>query len=123
MEFGNPKSGKKWLDRAGWGGLILLVVGMSLVAVPYFRYRVRHRAVTRPIDFSDPAFAEGDFFDSPEAAALSGWPAAAQARVLRTRFLTERRAEVLVDTVPSHPLAVFCERSDRGWIWTSDVDA
>lgn len=62
-------------------------------------------------------------FDSPEAAALSGWPPKAQARVVKVWMICETEAFVIVDTEPSHPMRVHCERVDGRWIWMSDITA
>ena len=58
--------------------------------------------------------------NSPEEAALSGWTTEWQAYVIETRYESESVARVLVDTVPSHPMLVTCERRDGKWDWTSD---
>jgi hypothetical protein len=62
----------------------------------------------------------GFVYDSPEEAALSGWTPAAEAYVIETRYEYEDVARVLVDTVPSHPMLVTCERRDGKWDWVSD---
>ncbi|MCA1696404.1 MAG: hypothetical protein LC749_17735 [Actinobacteria bacterium] len=63
---------------------------------------------------------EDEGYRTPEEAALSGWPSAARARVLRVSVRKDR-ATVLVDTVPSHPMRILCERrSDGLWEWVSD---
>jgi hypothetical protein len=65
------------------------------------------------VDLDDPAFA------TPEEAALAGWEAVSQARVLASR-VTGDFALVVVDTVPSHQMLVQCERSAEGWRWFAD---
>jgi hypothetical protein len=127
VALGIPKS-TGLFDDTGWVGVILFAAGMLSVEIPQFRRRAAASALASALarqerfDNSE-VFRDEDFFDSPEAAALSGWASVAQAHVLGTNYLSERSAEVYVDTVPSHPVAVICERSHRGWIWTRDVNA
>lgn len=60
-------------------------------------------------------------FDTPEDAALSGWPPPAMARVIDLRFENPSRARVLIDTTPSHPMLVTCDRDgDLRWHWVAD---
>jgi hypothetical protein len=62
-----------------------------------------------------------DGYATPEEAALSGWSPSAKARVVMVRA-GEEEAFVYVDTVPSHPMRVVCERrSDGRWEWVSDT--
>lgn len=111
-------------DDSGWFGVVLFGAGILCVEVPMYRRGAAVATAARQERFDNSeAFRDDDFFESPEAAALSGWAPAAKAHVLRTDHLSERSATVHVDTVPSHPMAVSCERTDRGWIWTSDVSA
>lgn len=58
-------------------------------------------------------------FDSPEEAALDGWPEAAQVKVISVE-IRGNRAEVVLDTDPSYPYWVYCQRSDEGWRLTVD---
>lgn len=58
-------------------------------------------------------------FDRPEDAALDGWPAAAQARVVSVE-IHGNRAEVVLDTDPHYPYWIYCQRSDEGWQVTVD---
>jgi hypothetical protein len=44
----------------------------------------------------------------------------AEATVVRVEYLDEDHAVVVTDTVPSHPMWNHCERTDRGWVFTSD---
>jgi hypothetical protein len=57
-----------------------------------------------------------DEHDTPEDAALSGWGPEWQARAIETRYESADRAVVLVDTTPSHPMEVICERIDGKWV-------
>jgi hypothetical protein len=61
-------------------------------------------------------------FDRPENAALAGWPAAAQARIISVE-IRGNRAEVVLDTDPHYPYWVYCRRSDAGWRITVDGNA
>jgi hypothetical protein len=65
--------------------------------------------------------AEG--FYSPEEAALSGWEPVSKARVVEARVESSDSVYVVVDTEPSHPMRVHCERINGRWLWTSDVTA
>jgi hypothetical protein len=60
-------------------------------------------------------------YDTPEEAALSGWQPVAQPRVVTVRVENETSVFVVVDTEPSHPMRVHCERINGRWFWTSDV--
>jgi hypothetical protein len=112
------------LNDAGWIGVVLFWAGMLGVAIPSFRRRAAEQALARQASFDRAEVSAGaDFFESPEAAALSGWEPVTQAHVIRTRYLNARQAEIVVDTVPSHPISVRCERLDPGWIWTYDISA
>ncbi|MBX3313300.1 MAG: hypothetical protein KF906_03180 [Actinobacteria bacterium] len=61
---------------------------------------------------------------SPAQAALAEWDAYpnAGAHVVRVTFEDEDHAIVVVDTVPSHPMWNYCERTPRGWVYTHDHD-
>jgi hypothetical protein len=52
--------------------------------------------------------------ETPEAAALSGWPTASQARV-RSVAVQGDRAEVVVDADPSWSSWVYCVRTRGRW--------
>jgi hypothetical protein len=56
-------------------------------------------------------------FDSPEAAALATWAStpSAHARVVSVDIRGDR-AEVVIDTDPSHPDWVYCVRRDGRWV-------
>ena len=58
-------------------------------------------------------------FDSPAEAALDGWPEAAHAEVIAVEIRGDR-AEVLLDTDPSYPYWVYCQRAGNGWRLTGD---
>lgn len=58
-------------------------------------------------------------FDRPKEAALDGWPAATDAKVVSVD-IRSNRAEVVVDTDPSYPYWVYCQRSGAGWRVTID---
>jgi hypothetical protein len=112
------------LDEAGWMGVALFAAGVLCVEIPWARRRALEAASKRQARFERAEVAAGSvFFDSPEAAALSGWRRIARAHVIRTKCVDERKAEVLVDTEPSCPVLVECERLGPGWIWTRDIDA
>lgn len=64
-----------------------------------------------------------DGFETPEEAAVSGWPEAAKPRILEVVRVRDDVVNVLVDTEPSHPMWVRCERGVSGWEWVSDVTA
>ena len=54
-------------------------------------------------------------YETPEEAALSGWATEWQAYVVETRYESDDLAKVLVDTEPSHPMLVTCERRGGRW--------
>lgn len=60
-------------------------------------------------------------FSSPEEAALAGWPAAANARVLRVERLSDSRVDVIVDTEPSYPMRVHCVKLRGLWFYEWDT--
>ncbi|HVM14822.1 MAG TPA: hypothetical protein VM287_10910 [Egibacteraceae bacterium] len=62
-------------------------------------------------------------FDSPEEAALSGWDPEWNARVLRVEIETADSVYVFIETEPSHPMRVHCQRMNGRWEWTSDSSA
>jgi hypothetical protein len=55
----------------------------------------------------------GDF-DSPEDAALAGWPPAARPRVVSVTVRGDR-AEVEIDMMPSYQYWVYCIRRNGRW--------
>jgi hypothetical protein len=59
----------------------------------------------------------GRGFETPEEAALSGWHnvASAQAHVVRVEVLDEDHVDVIVDTVPSHPMRNHTFRAEGRW--------
>jgi hypothetical protein len=57
----------------------------------------------------------GHGYDTPEAATLSRWTPEWQAYVIETRYESEDEATVFVDTIPSHPMEVICDRRDGKW--------
>jgi hypothetical protein len=59
-------------------------------------------------------------FGTPEEAAVSGWPEAAKPRVLQVARVSDDVMNVLVDTEPSHPMWVRCERGMSGWELVGD---
>ena len=59
-------------------------------------------------------------FATPEEAALASFPELALARVLKVKRRGDTRAEVLVDTEPSHPMLVYCERDGEQWLAVAD---
>lgn len=65
---------------------------------------------------------EARAFVTPEEAAMAEWDAYpnAQARVIRVEYTDEVNAVVITDTVPSHPMYNYCERTDRGWVYCGD---
>ena len=52
--------------------------------------------------------------DSPAAAALAGWPEAANGRVVAASVIGDR-AEVVLDTGPEYRYWVYCVRRDGQW--------
>jgi hypothetical protein len=62
---------------------------------------------------------------TPEEAALAGWSGAANAHVVRVEHCSDpefpARVWVFVDTDPSHPMRVSCERTDTGWVVVSEI--
>jgi hypothetical protein len=62
-------------------------------------------------------------YETPEACALAGWTPEWQARVIETEFASPDRAYVLVDTEPSHPMSVTCERRDGEWYEAGETSA
>ena len=56
----------------------------------------------------------GGGYDSPEDAALAGWPASAQARILSVDVRGDR-AEVVIDTDPSYPYWIYCVKVEGRW--------
>jgi hypothetical protein len=67
--------------------------------------------------------SEAAGFGSPEEAALSGWAPVSRARVIEVRAESPDSVCVVVDTEPSHPMSVHCERINGRWLWSSDVTA
>jgi hypothetical protein len=61
--------------------------------------------------------------DTPEACALAGWTPEWQARVIEVDRPSPDVARVLVDTVPSHPMRVTCERRDGLWYEGLEISA
>ena len=57
----------------------------------------------------------------PEDAALASYPPNAHARVIRVEAINQARADVIVDTRPSHPMRVFCLRRGGLWYETGDI--
>jgi hypothetical protein len=53
-------------------------------------------------------------FDSPEEAALAGWPEAAGVQVVSTSVVGNR-AEVVLDTNPDYRYWVYCVKRDGRW--------
>jgi len=62
-------------------------------------------------------------FDTPEEAALSGWTSVSKPRVIKRLRGSDVSVWIIVDTEPSHPMRVHCERVDGRWFWTEDVTA
>jgi hypothetical protein len=65
---------------------------------------------------------EIDGFKTPEEATLAEWDnlPKAEVRVLSVEYSDEDHAVVVTDTVPSHPMWNYCERTDAGWRFTHD---
>ena len=53
-------------------------------------------------------------FESPQEAALNGWPGSAKAHAVSVDVRGDR-AEVVIDTDPSYQYWVYCVRRDDGW--------
>jgi hypothetical protein len=62
-------------------------------------------------------------FDTPEEAALSGWSPVSKPRVVKRLRGSEVSVWIVVDTEPSHPMRVHCERIGGRWFWTGDITA
>jgi hypothetical protein len=66
-----------------------------------------------------------DGFDTPEEAALAGWPPSARAHVVRVERCSDPefpdRLLVFVDTEPSHPMRASCEVVDGRWVLVSEI--
>jgi hypothetical protein len=60
-------------------------------------------------------------YSSPEEAAISSYPPAASARVVRVEPLDDRHVDVIVDTNPSHLMRVHCEMEGGTWYVTGDI--
>jgi hypothetical protein len=60
-------------------------------------------------------------YDSPEEAALTGWEPGAGARILRSEVISDDRVDVIVDTEPSHPMRVHCQREGGLWRYVGDM--
>jgi hypothetical protein len=54
-------------------------------------------------------------YETPEECALAGWTPEWHARVIETEYASPALAYVLVDTEPSHPMSVTCERRGGEW--------
>ena len=60
-----------------------------------------------------------DVFSTPEAAALSDYPAAAKARVVQVRCSRGHDAAVVeITTEPDYPYFIHVERTPKGWMQT-----
>jgi len=58
---------------------------------------------------------------TPEEAALAEWPPGSGAQVLRTEQLDSLHVDVVIDTVPSHPMRVHCYKIDEVWYCGGDI--
>ena len=56
----------------------------------------------------------GEGFDSPEVAALAGWPDAAQPRVVSVK-VAGTRAEVVIEVGPAYRYWVYCVQREGRW--------
>jgi hypothetical protein len=63
--------------------------------------------------------AERLSFDSPEEAALAGWPTGSHVRVLSVEIRGDR-AEVVLDTKPHCPYWMYCMKTAGRWRITVD---
>lgn len=106
----------------GWYGVVAVLAGILVVQVPAYRQDQARWDATADSRYRERLASEVSGFPTAEAAVLATWPARADARVVATRLVGSRTAEVTVDTVPSRPVTVRCERIDSGWVWTEDVD-
>jgi hypothetical protein len=61
----------------------------------------------------------GDGYETPEEAALAGWPPTALARVVRVEKKAEDRADVIVDTDPRYFMRAQCRR--YGGLWYEEA--
>jgi hypothetical protein len=110
---------------AGWLGVALFLIGLLCVEIPLMRHQRALDARARQLRNEEAEIAAGTtFFATPEEAALSAWDSTAKAFVVSKRLVGENVAEVVVDTSPSRPVVVRCERFGSGWCWTeSEVSA
>lgn len=60
-------------------------------------------------------------YATPEAAAVSSYPPAAGAHVMRTEFIDTDHVDVIIDFASSHPMRCHCERTIEGWIEVGDI--
>jgi hypothetical protein len=61
-------------------------------------------------------------FATPEEAALGGYSLGAEAFVVSVWMIDDWHADVIVDTVPTHPVTVTCGRNlDGTWIELSSA--
>jgi hypothetical protein len=60
-------------------------------------------------------------FATPEQAAVASFPPNASARVVRVEPIDEEKVDVIVDTEPSHPMRVHCERHGDSWYEAGEI--
>jgi hypothetical protein len=70
---------------------------------------------------SEPDFGNQAGFSSPEAAALSGYNGSEGAHVLRIDVINENRVDVIMDTEPSHPMTIHCDREGDLWYEAGEI--
>jgi hypothetical protein len=63
-----------------------------------------------------------DGFATPEEAAMAEWASypTVDARVVTVEYIDDDHAVVVTDTMPSHPMWNYCERTASGWTFTHD---
>lgn len=61
-------------------------------------------------------------YPTPEEAVLAEWESCPRAavRIVKVRHKGKNHAVVVTDTVPSHPMWNYCERTGDGWEFTHD---
>jgi hypothetical protein len=80
--------------------------------------RWRQKAQARELQRVARTIPEYRGHETPEEAALAGYSPSMKAVVIRIEpGAYEGRVSVIVDTEPSHPMAVFCVRHDDGLWW------
>lgn len=61
-------------------------------------------------------------YPTPENAAMAEWDAYPEAKafLVSVEYVDRDYAVVVTDTVPSHPIWNYCDRTPAGWVYTGD---